>query len=102
MHVLGRLVTVRANIYTPMTEGHVEKRKSIWIKLPMVSKKLTCNGDNTVLLSSTNNTVICGKVILRVVALLVGDNKKCCPRYMRVSLHGQRHEKVICILSCIN
>lgn len=51
MYILGRLVIVPANIYTPMIEGHVEKRKSIRIKLPMANKKLTCNGDSIVLLS---------------------------------------------------
>lgn len=50
------------------------------------TKKLTCNRDSTVLLSPSNNTMTCGKIIIRVIPLLARDSKKCYPRYIKVSL----------------
>lgn len=51
-------------------------------------KKLTYNGDSTVLISLANNAMTRGKVILRVIAVLIRDSKKCYPRCIRVSLNA--------------
>lgn len=47
--------------------------KDISISRKKKKKKLSCNGDNIILLSPTNNIMTCGKVFPRVIALLVGD-----------------------------
>lgn len=54
--------------------------------LGAMAKKLTWNGDNTVLLFPTNNTLTRGKVILRIITLLDKNSKKWYSLYMRVSL----------------
>lgn len=51
-----------------------------------MQKKLFCNLDCSVLLSLTNNAIIYGKIIPRVIALLAEDSKKCYPYYIKVSL----------------
>lgn len=44
------------------------------LKQPMQGEKLSCNGNDTVLLSLPN-VIPCGSVVVRVIALLVGDRK---------------------------
>lgn len=56
-------------------------------------KKLTCNGDNTILLFQINKIMIHEKVILHIIMLLVENNKKCYLRYMRVKeMYEMKHE----------
>lgn len=41
-----------------------------WKRLPTLGKKLSCNGNSTILLFSVNNTMIHEKIIPRVIVLL--------------------------------